>query len=38
MTPDQWVTFTIAAAITAAPWVLFIIAKLTMKDDTNDND
>ena len=38
MTPDQWVTVTIAAAITAAPWVLFVIAKMTMKDDTVDNN
>lgn len=36
MTPDQWAIVAIAAAITAAPWVLFVIAKMVMKDDTKD--
>jgi hypothetical protein len=37
MTADQWLVLAAAAGITALPWALFIIGKMMMKPD-EDND
>lgn len=36
MTTNQWLVMSIATAITALPWVLFIIVKMRMKPDEDE--